>query len=172
MAADATMDMTGYLNLEGRMLNNAGTATLSGNQINMSDGATIDNQSGATMTIEGAEQIGRTGSAPNAFKNEGTLIRSGAAGDAVVSSAAFDNSGSVQVQSGELDLAGDGDSTGSFDVATGATLGFGFGGFGGTETLEHTASISGGGGVTMNGGTLSMMGGFAEGSTGNRFRDL
>ncbi len=47
VAAGATMNVTGYLSLAGRTLVNAGAATVSGNQFSMSNGATINNQTGA-----------------------------------------------------------------------------------------------------------------------------
>src|SRR5262249_55449738 len=132
VAKGGALNLSDSLSLTGRTLVNAGAATWTSDgqydQIVMSGGASIDNLPGATFTITGSPFILGLETSTCTFGNAGTLIRSGASGAAVIGGfLAFDNTGSVQVQSGELDLPG-GDSTGRFTVAAGATLGFGSGG--------------------------------------------
>jgi RHS repeat-associated protein len=166
VAQGATLNLSGAPILDGRTLVSAGTATWTGGQfvqIGMSNGATIDNQAGATFTVSNAALLNGSGT----FTNRGTLIASGGASPSVFATGVtFVNSGSVEVQSGWLALGGDGDSSGSFEVAAGATLGFGSNGYGGTETLESAARVSGAGAVLFDGGTVNIQGTYDLGPAG------
>ncbi len=161
VAEGGTLNMSGVISLVGRTLVNAGTATWSRtgqyDSFAVSNGATIDNQAVRNFSITSDLPLNGSGTPPATFNNAGTVIRSGATGAAVFS-VPFNNSGSLQVQSGELDLAGNGDSTGSFAVEAGATLGFGYGGHGGTQTLESGSQIGGAGTASMNGATVNLLG--------------
>jgi len=172
LAQGGALDLSYILSLDGRTLVNAGTATWTSDgqydRTSMAAGATIDNQAGATFTITGVPSISGSQTPTSTFNNAGTLIRSGASGAAVFSSVAFNNSGSVQVQAGDLDLPG-GDSTGSFQVSSGATLGFGAGGSRGTQTLESTSRIDGAGTVFFDGGTVNLMGTYDLGAAGKTY---
>ena len=68
--------------------------------------------------------------------NHGTWKKTGSAATSAIS-AAFNNSGTVDVESGTLDLSGGGTSSGTFKGAAGATVAFG-----GTTTLTSTSSVS------------------------------
>jgi RHS repeat-associated protein len=162
VAQGGTLNLAGDLRLDARTLANVGTATWSLNpgvftQFFMADSATIENQAGATFTITGDVPLFASGTAPETFNNAGTLIRTGrtATGAARFSGIALNNTGSVQVQSGTLDLAGGGDSTGSFQVAADATLTFDTGG---TQTLEAASQVGGAGTVHFLGGTAHIKG--------------
>ncbi|HWP96812.1 MAG TPA: InlB B-repeat-containing protein [Syntrophomonadaceae bacterium] len=81
--------------------------------------------------------INRGGSAT--FNNNATGIFKKSAGSGTSQfDSAFNNKGSVLVNSGTLSLNGGGSSDGSFQAASGATLNFG----GGTSTLSAASSIS------------------------------
>jgi hypothetical protein len=89
------------------------------------------------------------------INNAGTLLKSSGTGTATIGvSLAFNNTGSVDVQSGTLALNGGGTSTGSFD-STGATLAFG-----GTHNLSAAGAITGGN-VTFNGATVNHAGSYS-----------
>jgi RHS repeat-associated protein len=171
VAQGGTLDLAGNPNLDARTLINAGTATYSLvpgalNRFSMVNSATFDNLAGATFTIAGDVPLVAYGTAPVAFNNAGTLIRTGgtATGAASFSGIALNNTGSVQVQSGTLDLAGGGDSTGSFTLAAGATLTFDTGG---TQTLEAASRVNGSGTVLFEGGTVNVGGTYDLGAAGN-----
>ena len=66
----------------------------------------------------------------------------------------FSNSGSVEADSGTLQLGGTGTDAGSFSVSSGATLGFDAG----TATLTSESEISGAGTAEFGGGTVYLAG--------------
>jgi hypothetical protein len=155
-AEGSTLALPGDLKPDARTLANAGTATYSPNGyllFTMGDSATIDNLEGGSFMIAAAVPFFTSGTAPEAFSNAGTLIHSrGTIGRSIFDGIAFNNAGSVQVQSGTLDLAGGGDSTGSFTVAAGATLSFS----GGTQTLEAASQVGGAVTVHVQDGTFDI----------------
>ncbi|WP_196803239.1 hypothetical protein, partial [Dolichospermum circinale] len=66
---------------------------------------------------------------------------------------AFNNTGTVNVESGTLNLTGGGVSNGgNFNLTSGKTLGFG----GGVYTLNNGAKINGNGNLSVSGGTLDV----------------
>jgi YD repeat-containing protein len=169
LAAGGTLSLSGDLTLDGRTLVNAGTATWSlipglFNRFTMADSAAIDNQAGGSFTIAADAPFNASGTAPEAFDNAGTLVRTGgtATGASSFNGVALNDTGSVQVQSGTLTMAGGGDSTGSFQVAAGATLNFN----GGTPTLEATSRIGGAGTILFSGGTVNARGTYDLGALG------
>jgi hypothetical protein len=131
MAIDTTQSIS-YLS--GLTLNNHGTAIWTGlnyGSIYASNGATVNNMTGATFN---AQVDGRLtwdpavagGPAPPVFNNAGTFIRSGDANQTDIN-IPFNNTGSVSLQAGFLHL-GESDypivstSTGSFTGAAGTTF--------------------------------------------------
>ena len=56
------------------------------------------------------------------FNNSGSFTKTGGTGSTVFSDTAFNNSGSVSVQKGTLELEAGGTGNGSFDVALNAIL--------------------------------------------------
>ncbi len=129
-----------------RTLNNAGTITWTGTgDIYGYYGAALNNLSGGTIDIQNdatfVDYSGPTRSASPTLTNAGTLKKS--MGIAVTDwQGYFNNSGSVKVQMGTLNV-NTGTSAGSFDTAAPATLRFG----GGTHSLTVSAGLTGAGTV-------------------------
>jgi uncharacterized repeat protein (TIGR01451 family) len=159
IAAGATLklnDTGGYLDQNGRTLNNAGTTdwtTGGGYYWYMQGGAVFNNQAGATFNAQANEQLG-VGGGGGTFNNLGTFTRSGAGTSTI--QVAFTNNSPTQVMSGTLNLNGGGSSSGAFQVSAGATLQFG----GGTHTLAAGSSVTGAGDVTFSGGTVTVNGSY------------
>lgn len=103
----------------------------------LNGGSTFKVASGATFdtNFDGliAGELSSNFSGNGTFVNEGTFIKSGGTGSTTFDHTAFNaqtmvffnNSGTVQVNSGTLDLQAGGTSTGAFNVASGAKLNFG-----------------------------------------------
>jgi hypothetical protein len=135
-----------------RTLNNAATATWTGSvNMNNQPSATLKNSSTGTFTIATSADF-----VSGNFVNQGTLIKTAGSGDGVTRfTGGFNNSGTVTVMSGELDLDGAGTHTGTFSADPGAVLSFG-----GTNTVSGGgASIGGAGTVDFGGGTTTVSGG-------------
>ncbi len=110
--------------LDGRTLTNAGTATWAGGgSFSQPDGGTFVNEANASFTIE--NDLTWSSDGTGTFANAGSLKKSAGTG-ATILQAALDDTGSVSVQQGTLDLAGGGIATGTagFTVGGGATLQF------------------------------------------------
>lgn len=135
----------------GRVLNLEGTTTWSGNTGNNNNairfwnGATINNH-GSFIDANGFDSfIEHNVGGPHNFNNIGTYNKQSntvTTGDIGV---AFNNSGTVNVNAGTMLLAG-GSSSGSFNIAAGATLEF----RNGASTLDHATT---GGAGTLKLGT-------------------
>jgi hypothetical protein len=170
VATGGTLQLSGQLTLNGRTLANDGTANWSGagqfDAISLSNGAVIDNQAGATFVIANDRAIAATASGQGTFRNEGTLVKSGGTAQSYLINVNLSNAGTVKVQTGRLTLQDNGDSTGAFQVASGATIGFGNNGQGGTQTLESVSRITGSGTVVIIGGTVSLGGQYDLGTEG------
>ena len=85
------------------------------------------------------------------FINTGTFRKSGGAGTSSINWPVFTNAGAVQVQSGTFTPAA-GTHTGSFDIATGATLGLTASV---TTNFSAGSSVSGAGRITVASGTVN-----------------
>jgi hypothetical protein len=143
--------------LDGRTLNNHATAAFDSGGVSFVNGATFNNLAGATF-LDRATTFGHgfgNGSGAGAFNNAGAYVKSGAYGSSV--GIPFLNSGSVDVQQGSLGLNNAANS-GTVTVENGATLGVG------AYTQAAGATVLNAG--TINGGYLSINGGFLSG-TGN-----
>ena len=144
----------GTVYLQG-VLDNQGTVTLSGNttvQANAS-GATIDNAAGATFDSQGNDDLYSyyTGT----FSNEGLFKKSAGVGTTTIGYT-FNNTGSVEVDSGTLAPTDGGTTTGgTFLVKPSATYNLTGGN---TYTYAGTETGSGGGTVLLNSGTLATTG--------------
>lgn len=156
--ANAGIDFSGSGSetLDGRTLYNASgsTATWSGsNSIGLYDGAVFDNEAGATFNINlsGSEAIAIFG-AIGTFKNQGT-VNVAAATNTETINAQLVNSGTVNVNSGVLDLAQVRNSAGTFSAAAGATLGFG-----GISQLGSSSKVAGAGTFDFYGPTVDVLG--------------
>jgi len=133
---------------DNRAINNAATATWTGAGSWSNDtGTTFNNLMGATINIQ------TTGDFFNGtFNNAGDLTKSSGGGDGITRiTATFNNTGSVEVMSGSLELENGGIHSGSFSVADLATLEFG----GGTHNLNTGSAVSGAGRMRYAGGTIN-----------------
>jgi hypothetical protein len=139
-----------FLLADSRTLDIAGTATwLSG--IALSSNATVNNLAGATFIDQSGGAVGSFAGLYGTFNNAGTYVRRGPSGGGV--QAMFQNTGSVDLQTGTFSLFG-GSSSGSFQVEAGAGLFF----FLNTYNLTATSVVSGAGTVGFNGGTTNVQG--------------
>jgi hypothetical protein len=146
---------TFYKYLDGRTLNNAGTASLfvgggsGGSNVTytslvLRNGAVINN-SGTFEVLEDRSLLYDGIGAQAVFNNSGTFRKpSGTGGSSIA--ATFNNSGTVSVLSGGLNLQAGGTSGGSFTVAAGALLQFA-----GNHALSSSSSVTGAGNVTFGG---------------------
>ena len=139
IGAGGTLQISGtgdkYLS---RVLNNAGRGVWSGGRLFAADGV-VNNQAGAVLEIQ-SDQPFHDG----VFNNNGTVVKVAGTGTTAFTSAyraaaPLHNRGVVEVQGGTLQLNGTGTHSGSFGVATNATLTFGAG----THTLTNGIAFSG-----------------------------
>ena len=171
---------TGFSLDGGRTLQLGGTSTATGTnvQINLNggtdpgsgtltiaNGASFNDQTTSSgLSIFTVNQGGTDTGATATVNNAGVFIKSGSAATSTISTL-FNNSGTVNVQSGTLSLAGGGTDVGATYQGAG-TVNFS----GGTRTLDAASSITtnatfSGGQTTVNGGTgtglLTVTGGTA-----------
>jgi hypothetical protein len=152
---------------------NEGTTTWESGNLSVGTSGGIANAAAAFFTVSGTADRTLTRSLLNPFQNDGTFVHS-SSGTTTIQSR-FDNVGLVRIQAGSLLLTGGGTSAGAFEVATGATLGFG-------GSLLDTGLISGAGNLTLANsflegrfdltGTTTVTGQMDLVSTGNRTRRL
>ena len=161
----------------GRTLQLGGTSTMSGQYVQINLNSTNASTFG-TLTIDNGAILNDTTSGgfleiyagvgtSSVVNNYGTLNKTGSSTQSSISTA-FNNYGTVNVQAGTLDLTGGGTETGTFSIASGATVelssavtldGASSTGLGrlqlasSTLTVNSTASL--GSGFTQTGGTLS-----------------
>lgn len=158
-----------------RSLNLGGSTTFY-NVLNMSAGGRITNASGAVFTSRGgagtsASAIQATGGAGR-FENNGTYIQDSGS-DVTTIDAAFYNGRTVRAVSGtlRLNLGGPASSAATFTALSGGTIDFHSGSFslagsalraeGGTIAVGTTATVTGNGVVTIDGGSLNASGALA-----------
>ena len=150
-----------YIYLDQRTLNNAAgqTATFNTNgyYLYLSNGATFNNN-GTFLAQNDYGYIYDNGVGANTFNNAGTFTRNTGSNDFSIYTV-FNNTGTVNVQSGILTLAGGdgGSTTGDFNISSGATLQF-LSDF----NLAASANIGGAGTAEFSAGTVNI----AEAATG------
>jgi hypothetical protein len=163
LAKGATMSLSGDGSnevVETRTFNNYGNAIWEGSSGNFSLllGAIFDNEAGASFTVNNDQTINDTAGATASFNNMGTFTKSGTTGTTEFANVVFNNTGTMNVNSGTLQLDTSGnDSSGAFKVASGATLHFA----GGITTLASAvdaASSSSAGTVLFSAGTTDVSG--------------
>ncbi|MBI4672558.1 MAG: PD40 domain-containing protein [Chloroflexi bacterium] len=148
IAPDATLNITkgdpAYNKFlrGGRTLQNEGTVNWSAGSIYYAEKepATIKNLGTFNLACDCDLYAVQVTSGTLLFDNGGTLNRTTTKGKASISWP-FNNTGTVNIESGTLELDRDGTHTGAFVVASGAFLKFG----GGDHTLKAGASLRGGG---------------------------
>jgi hypothetical protein len=127
----------------GRTVENAGRFTWTDGTIQQA--GTLTNLAAGTIDIQGHSPVSfdLQTSPPPVFNNAGVLLKS--AGNGTNIYPFFNNTGSVQVNTGSLSFARGSSSTGSYTVADGATLGFAYA----TGAFAASSSISGNGNVAF-----------------------
>ena len=151
----------------GRTLHNNATLTWTGGTIDLNfnvNGLSLPGSASLTNAAtglflaqgDGAFSISATNfgdpdtGASSIFTNAGTFRKAGSdPAHQTTISTTFNNSGTVDVQTGILSLAGGGTHTGSFATAVGTTLDFS----GGTHNLNNASAVSSLGTLRISGGT-------------------
>ncbi|MGA2382862.1 MAG: hypothetical protein ABSG61_05450 [Gemmatimonadales bacterium] len=148
---------TSQVKFENYTLEVAGTGTWTGTAQVYGGQAILRVASGGTLNIQGDPSLAFNtywAWAPT-LNVVGTLNRTTSPNAAVIGGP-LNDSGTVSVQSGTLQLGGGGASTGSFSVAAGDTLDFNSG----THTLAAGSNVTGAGTVKFSGGTVNAAGGY------------
>jgi hypothetical protein len=140
--------------LNERTLNNAGIALWrsDGGSIGFGNAAVFNNLAGATCLVESDAIFGGDPSA--VFNNAGTFIKRSSSGTAQIG-VLFNNTGTVTVETGTLNLGGGGDDFGTLSVAPAATLLVT-----GRSYIIHSVCL-------VEGGGTFQLGGGRQGPTGN-----
>ena len=155
-----TIPKTGQLNISGgsnkslrdRTINNSGTTTWSGTgNINSGLGAVFNNLAGGIFDVKNDRSFSNNlGGAAPLFNNTGSVQKTAGAGTATMN-VSLQNDGMVDVDTGTLSITRGGASTGTFEVASAATLKF---------TANYTANqgtyIIGAGSTQLTAGTFSI----------------
>lgn len=134
--------------LADRTLNNDGTTTWTGGNIVLGNGSALNNTGLFEIRSDAAISHG-FGAAPM-FNNTGDILKTATTGTTTIS-LPFSSSGSVEVQSGTLQISGGGSAWGDFVVQADAVLNFA-----GNYTLNTGASLAGPGAVRATSGTLTI----------------
>jgi hypothetical protein len=144
----------------GRTLNNSGTTTWAGGNLTMSAGVALNNLVGGTFEITGDGRL--TGTLTTPINNSG-LFRQTAVGAGTIVTAPLNNSATLNVIAGTLNLNLGGTHSGTFSNALGATLNFG----GGNHILAASTFVTGSGTMSLSGNTttLNAAGNFDAGTT-------
>lgn len=161
----------GVVSLNTRTLENAGTSLWSGaGVLGMNFGAVITNRSGALFHVQNSATL-HAGAGANRFDNAGTFRKSTSTGTTTVNSI-FNNSGTVEIQTGTLLcgggftnqglvtlssattnlLAGGGSATGTFDTPATALVEW----TGRSFTLHPGAQLNGPGFYRINGNSANV----------------
>ena len=148
IAPGATLSLTGNLlkNLQ-RTVNNTGSVTWTGaGNVLSGQGAVFNNQAGGTFTLQNNQTWSFNSGTQSQFNNQpGGTVNKIDSGTTAFSNVPFNNRGAVNVSNGVLQLAGGGESSGPFAVASGARLEFGRA----THTLQSGAAFTGAGTVSV-----------------------
>jgi hypothetical protein len=143
--ANGTLVMSGPSvpgpNLQGRTLNNAGTATWTGTSVSVGGGGVFNNLAGATFLVRSDGNFG--GLEGGVFNNAGDIVKNGSS-NLEGFGLPFNNTGTVEVETGTFFLGGSGTIGGSLSVSAGATLSLS-----GPSLLDPSASLTGAGTVQL-----------------------
>jgi hypothetical protein len=166
-ANTSTLNVTGGLTIANGVIFSDGT--INANTTTWSSGAifaTGQNVAGKNTTFNNNTTFnincdqsysgnGSSAAAPDVFNNIGTLTKSTTAGTTTFQTQ-FNNSGTVNVQTGTVAINGGGTQTGTFSLSTGTALALN-----GTHSFSPAGSVTGSGTLVVNGGTSV----FASGAT-------
>jgi len=174
---------TGTRFIDGGTLNNSGTVNWSGgNNLSIFNSGVINNLAAGLFSVKNDSLIYQhCCSAGQAFNNAGTFRKSVATGTTSVNNNGFNNSGTVDIQSGTFAPSSGGTSTSVFNAASGGTLLFSATNYtlGSGATLTGSGNFQLGAGqlnvvatgvavnhLTMTGGTLNVTGSISTTATG------
>ena len=108
MSSGATLTLNNFVQtLSGRTLTNAGAATLAdaGFYLDLTNGATFNNQLGATLSIQDDSGLRDDTGAVSTINNAGTISKTGGTGTSTFQSGiSLVNSGLLEAQTGTLDF--------------------------------------------------------------------
>jgi hypothetical protein len=158
----ATLNITGSTGnsavLDHGTLNNAGTINLDGGgEFDIRNGATLHNQAGGTFKIVADVNInGGVGNA-GGISNDGTIVKTSPVNTGTTTvNVPLNNTGTVDVQSGQLAVSGGGTNSGTFTAESGTHVTFPnvFSPY----TLNAGSQLNGAGHFDVNGGTLTLAG--------------
>jgi RHS repeat-associated protein len=118
----ASLTISGGATLNGRTIVNQGTTTWTGTSgMTWAFGAQFVNS--GTFTVQNDQSIFFFGpGATPIFSNSGTFVKAAGTGTTTFDNIPFNNTGTVNAQSGTIDFAGGGTTTGAFAIASGATI--------------------------------------------------
>src|SRR5262245_47017572 len=156
LAAGATLNLSnpGTVQLNTRTLENGGTVLWTGAGNLGLSGGVITNRAGALFHVQSPASFTLSGFVDGRSDSAATFRKSANAGTTTAGgSVSFNNSGTVDIQSGTLDLAGGGTHSGSFNVPAGTALRLS-----GAHTGNASSSITGAGQFTVSGGTANLAG--------------
>lgn len=145
-----TISNPSFITLTTRTLDNAGTVTWSGANMNMSDGV-ITNEPGALFQVQSPTAVQWSGGFPR-VDNAGTF-NTPVSGTTTLGPA-LNNFNTLAIQGGTLLLQGGGNNTGTISVPAGTTINFG----GGTFISSGGSTMSGGGTLIVSSGTPTLSG--------------
>jgi hypothetical protein len=145
---------TATKSLSRRTINNAGTVTWSGGDINCDDGAVFNNQTGGIFDAQSNAIFSWTllGSTPT-FNNIGTFRKTISASTTTFSGVTFINTGTVEAQTGTISFSGGVISGGTFNAGPGTTISFA-----GTSTFNNGTVFTGAGVNLVTGGSVTLSG--------------
>ena len=148
------LNITGSVNFKDRTINNSGTTTWTGaGNINSGQGAVFNNLAGATFDVRNDRSFRfNLGGDASVFNNlTGATFRKSAGAATTTMNVSLQNDGTVDVDTGTLNITRAGASTSAFDVATGATLKFST-----NYTANKGTAIIGAGSTQLTSGTFSL----------------
>ncbi|WP_222595614.1 beta strand repeat-containing protein, partial [Microcystis aeruginosa] len=143
---------TNTKSVDTRTIENQGTVTWTNGDIYLYNGATWNNTATGVFDIQGNNGFYQWYSNQAKLNNAGTLKKTAGTGTTTISTQ-LNNTGTVQVQTGTLNLTGGGSSSGVLQVNSGANLNFG----GGNHTLSD-GQLTGSGIISVNGANLTVSG--------------
>ena len=146
-----------------RLLVNNGSTTWTGGIISMSDGTFQNNGSFTANSNGNLYSYGEGAGSGGVFDNAGTFTKLGTGYAQFYnngSNLVFNNTGTVDVQAGDLYLSSNGSHTGDFALVAATTLWLN-----GTHTFAATSDVSGAGTVNVYGGTTNFNGQLSAGNT-------
>jgi hypothetical protein len=156
IAPGATLNINGAQPVLSRTLNNVGTTNYAVTNSLVFSNGTFNNLSGGMFNVQ-AEKILFQSSGTNLFSNAGTVRKATGTGTTGFN-LPFNNSGTVELQTGALDFSVSGTSSGQFNGAAGTTLSYS------NQTLSAGSSINVST-LVINGGANSIAGSYNVTST-------